>query len=193
MTQICFGLYFLQYWAFFCKFFDWWRKLTTWYCNVFWSQQAVAPYERPALTKGYLFPPEKKPARLPVFVYSYFLWIMEPDLSNLISRWGYFLFLWNVLTLKLFKTWTVHFEVGASFLILVFKYTVWLWCDWNFALCSAFSSTYSTLIHKCTFFIFRITYSFFCLSFEFFNHRASIHVLDLEVKGKLLNGTRSMG
>lgn len=28
--------------------------------------QAVAPYERPALTKGYLFPPDKKPARLPV-------------------------------------------------------------------------------------------------------------------------------
>jgi hypothetical protein len=28
--------------------------------------QAVPPYERPALTKGYLFPPEKKPARLPV-------------------------------------------------------------------------------------------------------------------------------
>ncbi|OAY78813.1 Monodehydroascorbate reductase, chloroplastic [Ananas comosus] len=32
-------------------------------CNV----QAVAPYERPALTKGYLFPPDKKPARLPGF------------------------------------------------------------------------------------------------------------------------------
>nr|ACF22775.1 monodehydroascorbate reductase [Brachypodium distachyon] len=28
---------------------------------------AVPPYERPALTKGYLFPPEKKPARLPGF------------------------------------------------------------------------------------------------------------------------------
>ncbi|CAA6673738.1 unnamed protein product [Spirodela intermedia] len=31
------------------------------------SKEAVAPYERPALTKGYLFPPEKKPARLPGF------------------------------------------------------------------------------------------------------------------------------
>jgi hypothetical protein len=30
------------------------------------SKEAVPPYERPALTKGYLFPPEKKPARLPV-------------------------------------------------------------------------------------------------------------------------------
>lgn len=29
-------------------------------------EQAVAPYERPALTKGYLFPSDKKPARLPV-------------------------------------------------------------------------------------------------------------------------------
>lgn len=28
--------------------------------------QAHAPYERPALTKGYLFPLDKKPARLPV-------------------------------------------------------------------------------------------------------------------------------
>lgn len=28
--------------------------------------QAYAPYERPALTKGYLFPLDKKPARLPV-------------------------------------------------------------------------------------------------------------------------------
>lgn len=28
--------------------------------------QAVAPYERPALTKAYLFPHDKKPARLPV-------------------------------------------------------------------------------------------------------------------------------
>lgn len=31
------------------------------------SKEAVAPYERPALTKGYLFPPDKKPARLPGF------------------------------------------------------------------------------------------------------------------------------
>lgn len=31
------------------------------------SKEAYAPYERPALTKGYLFPPEKKPARLPGF------------------------------------------------------------------------------------------------------------------------------
>lgn len=30
--------------------------------------QAHAPYERPALTKGYLFPLDKKPARLPVSV-----------------------------------------------------------------------------------------------------------------------------
>nr|CAB3479983.1 unnamed protein product [Digitaria exilis] len=29
------------------------------------SKEPVPPYERPALTKGYLFPPEKKPARLP--------------------------------------------------------------------------------------------------------------------------------
>lgn len=28
--------------------------------------QAHAPYERPALTKAYLFPLDKKPARLPV-------------------------------------------------------------------------------------------------------------------------------
>lgn len=32
------------------------------------SKQAFAPYERPALTKAYLFPPDKKPARLPVSV-----------------------------------------------------------------------------------------------------------------------------
>lgn len=32
------------------------------------SDQAFAPYERPALTKGYLFPLDKKPARLPVRV-----------------------------------------------------------------------------------------------------------------------------
>ncbi|KAI8546288.1 hypothetical protein RHMOL_Rhmol07G0105500 [Rhododendron molle] len=31
------------------------------------SKEAYAPYERPALTKGYLFPPDKKPARLPGF------------------------------------------------------------------------------------------------------------------------------
>ncbi|KAK6137421.1 hypothetical protein DH2020_028844 [Rehmannia glutinosa] len=31
------------------------------------SKEAYAPYERPALTKGYLFPLEKKPARLPGF------------------------------------------------------------------------------------------------------------------------------
>ncbi|KAH7668936.1 Monodehydroascorbate reductase (NADH) protein [Dioscorea alata] len=31
------------------------------------SKEAVAPYERPALTKGYLFPADKKPARLPGF------------------------------------------------------------------------------------------------------------------------------
>ncbi|WOL13696.1 monodehydroascorbate reductase 5, mitochondrial [Canna indica] len=31
------------------------------------SKEAVAPYERPALTKGYLFPLDKKPARLPGF------------------------------------------------------------------------------------------------------------------------------
>nr|AOW73102.1 monodehydroascorbate reductase [Eleusine coracana]ATL76080.1 monodehydroascorbate reductase 5 [Eleusine coracana] len=31
------------------------------------SKEPVPPYERPALTKGYLFPPEKKPARLPGF------------------------------------------------------------------------------------------------------------------------------
>ncbi|XP_050123006.1 monodehydroascorbate reductase, chloroplastic/mitochondrial isoform X2 [Malus sylvestris] len=31
------------------------------------SKEAVAPYERPALTKGYLFPSDKKPARLPGF------------------------------------------------------------------------------------------------------------------------------
>ncbi|RLN04284.1 uncharacterized protein C2845_PM13G03030 [Panicum miliaceum] len=31
------------------------------------SMQPVPPYERPALTKGYLFPPDKKPARLPGF------------------------------------------------------------------------------------------------------------------------------
>lgn len=31
------------------------------------SKEAVAPYERPALTKGYLFPVDKKPARLPGF------------------------------------------------------------------------------------------------------------------------------
>lgn len=30
-------------------------------------KEAVAPYERPALTKGYLFPLDKKPARLPGF------------------------------------------------------------------------------------------------------------------------------
>ncbi|KAJ4955540.1 hypothetical protein NE237_012323 [Protea cynaroides] len=30
-------------------------------------KEAVAPYERPALTKAYLFPPDKKPARLPGF------------------------------------------------------------------------------------------------------------------------------
>ncbi|KAL9434495.1 hypothetical protein AB3S75_029187 [Citrus x aurantiifolia] len=31
------------------------------------SKEAYAPYERPALTKGYLFPLDKKPARLPGF------------------------------------------------------------------------------------------------------------------------------
>ncbi|XP_058732062.1 monodehydroascorbate reductase, chloroplastic/mitochondrial-like isoform X1 [Vicia villosa] len=31
------------------------------------TKEAVAPYERPALTKAYLFPPDKKPARLPGF------------------------------------------------------------------------------------------------------------------------------
>ncbi|XP_077245472.1 monodehydroascorbate reductase 6 isoform X3 [Tasmannia lanceolata] len=31
------------------------------------SKEAVAPYERPTLTKGYLFPLDKKPARLPGF------------------------------------------------------------------------------------------------------------------------------
>ncbi|KAL4019116.1 hypothetical protein IC575_022755 [Cucumis melo] len=31
------------------------------------SKEAFAPYERPALTKGYLFPLDKKPARLPGF------------------------------------------------------------------------------------------------------------------------------
>ncbi|XP_031131266.1 monodehydroascorbate reductase, chloroplastic/mitochondrial [Ipomoea triloba] len=31
------------------------------------SKEAYAPYERPALTKGYLFPADKKPARLPGF------------------------------------------------------------------------------------------------------------------------------
>ncbi|CAJ2676518.1 monodehydroascorbate reductase, chloroplastic/mitochondrial [Trifolium pratense] len=31
------------------------------------TKEGVAPYERPALTKAYLFPPEKKPARLPGF------------------------------------------------------------------------------------------------------------------------------
>ncbi|CAK9141944.1 unnamed protein product [Ilex paraguariensis] len=31
------------------------------------SKEAYAPYERPALTKGYLFPSDKKPARLPGF------------------------------------------------------------------------------------------------------------------------------
>ncbi|XP_022970035.1 monodehydroascorbate reductase, chloroplastic/mitochondrial [Cucurbita maxima] len=31
------------------------------------TKEAVAPYERPALTKGYLFPLDKKPARLPGF------------------------------------------------------------------------------------------------------------------------------
>ncbi|KAL5995719.1 Monodehydroascorbate reductase, chloroplastic/mitochondrial [Asimina triloba] len=31
------------------------------------SKESVAPYERPALTKGYLFPLDKKPARLPGF------------------------------------------------------------------------------------------------------------------------------
>ncbi|KAL7183089.1 hypothetical protein ACSBR1_041715 [Camellia fascicularis] len=31
------------------------------------SSTAYAPYERPALTKAYLFPPDKKPARLPGF------------------------------------------------------------------------------------------------------------------------------
>lgn len=31
------------------------------------SKEAYAPYERPALTKAYLFPKEKKPARLPGF------------------------------------------------------------------------------------------------------------------------------
>ncbi|XP_074264790.1 monodehydroascorbate reductase, chloroplastic/mitochondrial-like [Silene latifolia] len=31
------------------------------------SKEAYAPYERPALTKGYLFPVDKKPARLPGF------------------------------------------------------------------------------------------------------------------------------
>ncbi|XAR70256.1 Monodehydroascorbate reductase (NADH) [Bertholletia excelsa] len=31
------------------------------------SKEAHAPYERPALTKAYLFPPDKKPARLPGF------------------------------------------------------------------------------------------------------------------------------
>ncbi|KAL7160029.1 hypothetical protein ABFS83_01G067400 [Erythranthe nasuta] len=31
------------------------------------SKEAYAPYERPALTKGYLFPHDKKPARLPGF------------------------------------------------------------------------------------------------------------------------------
>ncbi|EEC82906.1 hypothetical protein OsI_27818 [Oryza sativa Indica Group] len=31
------------------------------------SKEAYPPYERPALTKGYLFPPDKKPARLPGF------------------------------------------------------------------------------------------------------------------------------
>ncbi|KAF3501526.1 hypothetical protein F2Q69_00040837 [Brassica cretica] len=30
------------------------------------TKEAYAPYERPALTKAYLFPPEKKPARLPL-------------------------------------------------------------------------------------------------------------------------------
>ncbi|GAU19398.1 hypothetical protein TSUD_76430 [Trifolium subterraneum] len=30
------------------------------------TKEGVAPYERPALTKAYLFPPEKKPARLPM-------------------------------------------------------------------------------------------------------------------------------
>lgn len=31
------------------------------------TKEAVAPYERPALTKGYLFPKDKRPARLPGF------------------------------------------------------------------------------------------------------------------------------
>lgn len=31
------------------------------------TKEGVAPYERPALTKAYLFPPDKKPARLPGF------------------------------------------------------------------------------------------------------------------------------
>ncbi|XP_057733701.1 monodehydroascorbate reductase, chloroplastic/mitochondrial-like isoform X1 [Arachis stenosperma] len=31
------------------------------------TKEAYAPYERPALTKAYLFPPDKKPARLPGF------------------------------------------------------------------------------------------------------------------------------
>ncbi|KAJ7952263.1 Monodehydroascorbate reductase [Quillaja saponaria] len=31
------------------------------------TKEAYAPYERPALTKGYLFPTDKKPARLPEF------------------------------------------------------------------------------------------------------------------------------
>ena len=35
--------------------------------------QAHAPYERPALTKGYLFPLDKKPARLPVITNFYLL------------------------------------------------------------------------------------------------------------------------
>jgi monodehydroascorbate reductase (NADH) len=42
------------------------------------TKEGVAPYERPALTKAYLFPPEKKPARLPVRLIITFLGYSNP-------------------------------------------------------------------------------------------------------------------
>lgn len=43
--------------------------------------QAYAPYERPALTKAYLFPLEKKPARLPVSMVFTFI-VSSPRLGE---------------------------------------------------------------------------------------------------------------
>lgn len=75
---------------------------------MFCSQmQAYAPYERPALTKAYLFPLDKKPARLPVsMIVGYFYISSSSWICDLyfVNGWLHSL----ILVLELYKNIVIY-------------------------------------------------------------------------------------
>lgn len=133
--------------------------------HLFPQVQAYVPYERPALTKAYLFPLDKKPARLPVSIILLFIGVyMYISICLSLCKYASASLLSSYISNGVA---TVMDEVSGPYCIMPSKVPVLKFCYFsNF------------------FYIFILNLCYF---------RVSIPVLVLVVKGRHLNGTRRKG